>query len=86
MRLRRDCDAAMATIRLIVCGIDEAEYKLRQEVGSARFNLYAALEMGDSAAARDWIATLRVAAKVLPELGADLTTALDKIEELIKSA
>lgn len=58
MRPRAEIDPELHTIRSVVSRADGRE---RQQIESARFNLYAAFEARDADAARRWAAALRAA-------------------------
>lgn len=83
MRPRSDVDPELHTIRSVVSRADGRE---RQQLESARFNLYAAFESRDPAAARRWASALRAALLAYggpPELQALGLRALDTIEPAI---
>ena len=58
-------DAQLAAIRMAAHAIPDP--KARHEVESARFHLFLALDAGDTESARNWLATLQLAARVIPD-------------------
>lgn len=83
MRPRAEIDPELHTLRSVVSRADGRE---RQQIESARFNLYAAFEGRDAAAARRWASALRAALIAYEgpvELQALGLRALDTIEGAI---
>lgn len=83
MRPRAEIDPELHTIRSVVSRADGRE---RQQIESARFNLYAAFEARDAASAKRWAGALRaalIAYEGPPELQALGLGALDRIEAAI---
>lgn len=85
MLTRSEIDPELHTIRTLARAADG---KARQELESARFNLFAAFEARDAALASRWSQALRVALLVLddPALRAAGLSALDAIDAAIGGA
>ena len=62
--LRTELDPQLHILRSITRAV--ADTRLRHELESARFNLFAALEATNLAAARQWIGALRVSLDTAP--------------------
>jgi len=78
-----DYDAQLHVLRSVARATDDN--RQRQEIESARFNLYAALETRDRDAARQWSRALRVALDVLRQTTtqpAAVALALDALDEI----
>lgn len=73
------CNAQLALIRLAARQIEDQ--RARNEVEQARFQLFAALDLGKDDVALKWLRALRMASKAIPDWAdADVAEALDEIE------